>query len=150
MATENPIPKLQNTFFSIQNTFFSIQNTPKSCNLQFSILFPVLYNVYLQRLPKHINLNNNIKKENIMLTAYQIREVMKYQLGAFNDEQVDITDNTVHNEVLSDSDGYTNAHSKDLYQGVMIWTFKKNNHTVKDWPDNWMDMSVEDLAEKLS
>ena len=40
------------------------------------------------------------------MTQQQLMEVMKFHLKNFNDEGVVISDDTIHNTVLSDSDGY--------------------------------------------
>ena len=79
----------------------------------------------------------------------QLKSVMKFHLTNFNDEGVDINDQTVHNTVLSDSDGYGSSNSKNIYQSVIRWTMKKNGGEDKPWPGDWMDLSVEKLAPKL-
>lgn len=80
------------------------------------------------------------------MTVEQLKEVMKYHLGNFNDEKVPINDQTIHKDVLSATDGFGDSNSKAIYRAVIRWTLKKQEHEDKDWPDNWMDMSVEDLA----
>jgi hypothetical protein len=79
----------------------------------------------------------------------QLREVMKFHLRNFNDEGVRISDSTVHDEVLSDSDGFGDATSKKLYKGVIRWTLEKNGGTDPEWPDNWMGLTVSELADSL-
>jgi hypothetical protein len=79
----------------------------------------------------------------------QLRAVMKFHLRNFNDEGVTITNATVHNEVLSDEDGFGAATSKKLYKGVIRWTLKTNGGTDPAWPDNWMDLTVTELADAL-
>lgn len=79
----------------------------------------------------------------------QMKNVMKYHLNNFNDEGVDIDDNTIHNQVLSDSDGFGRATSMRIYKAAMRWTLKKEKHKDKKWPQNWMKMSVDSLASKL-
>ena len=39
------------------------------------------------------------------MTVEQLKEVMKYHLESFNDEGVEISDDTVHKDVLAESDG---------------------------------------------
>jgi hypothetical protein len=79
----------------------------------------------------------------------QLRAVMRFHLGNFNDEGVTISDATVHNEVLSDSDGFGAASSKRLYKGVIRWTLEKNDGPDPEWPDDWMDLTVTELANAL-
>lgn len=79
----------------------------------------------------------------------QLKEVMKYQLANFNDEGVEINDETIHNSVLSATDGYGNANSKYIYRAVIRWTLKNNGHKDKPWPSDWFDKSVAYLAAKI-
>ena len=79
----------------------------------------------------------------------QLKAVMKFHLTNFNDEGVEINDDTIHNTVLSDSDGFGNANSKYIYRAAIRWTMKKNGHEDKVWPIDWFDNSVSYLAEKI-
>lgn len=83
------------------------------------------------------------------MTQEQLKKVMKYHLSNFNDERVEINDQTVHNTVLSDSDGFGNANSKYIYRAVIRWTMKRNGHTDKPWPSDWFDNNVTYLASKI-
>lgn len=75
---------------------------------------------------------------------------MKYHLKNFNDEGVAINDDTVHNQVLSDSDGFSpQTSSQSIYKAALRWTLNKAGHEDKAWPAKWMDMSVNELAAKL-
>ena len=86
--------------------------------------------------------------QNIM-NIEQLKKVMKYHLANFNDEGVEINDNTIHNTVLSATDGYGNANSKYIYRAVIRWTLKKNGHEDKPWPSDWFVKSVAYLAGKI-
>jgi len=79
----------------------------------------------------------------------QLKEVMKYHLKNFNDEGIVINDKTVHNNVLSATDGYGNANSKFIYRGIIRWTMKRNGHQDKVWPSDWFSMDVSYLASKI-
>jgi hypothetical protein len=83
------------------------------------------------------------------MTQKQLKEVMKFHLSNFNDEGVEINNDTIHNTVLSDSDGYGAANSKGIYRAVIRWTMKKNDHQDKPWPSDWFDKSVEYLSSKI-
>lgn len=78
-----------------------------------------------------------------------LRGVMKLHLKSFNDEGVKINDATVLNTVLSESDGFGASNSKALFKGLVRWSLAENNHVDPRWPDNWIDLSVHDLAAKL-
>ena len=83
------------------------------------------------------------------MTSEQLRAVMRFHLGNFNDEGVEVTDDTVHSTVLSDSDGFGAANSKALYKGAIRWTLAKADKQDPDWPRDWIDMTVTDLAGVL-
>lgn len=83
------------------------------------------------------------------MTQKQLKEVMKFHLSNFNDEGVEINNNTIHNTVLSESDGYGAANSKSIYRAVIRWTMKKNGHQDKNWPSNWFEKDVEYLSMKI-
>ncbi len=83
------------------------------------------------------------------MTQTQLKAVMKYHLKNFNDEGVPINNDTIHGDVLSDSDGYGHANSKTIYKLAIRWTLRKQGHENKKWPNNWIDMSVNTLAGKL-
>jgi hypothetical protein len=83
------------------------------------------------------------------MTQEQLQEVMKFHLTNFNDEGVEINNDTVHNTVLSDSDGYGAANSKYIYRAAIRWTMKRNGHQDKVWPSDWFDKSVSELASKI-
>jgi hypothetical protein len=83
------------------------------------------------------------------MTQDQLQEVMKFHLSNFNDEGVEINNDTIHSAVLSDSDGYGAANSKYIYRAVIRWTLKKNGHDDKPWPSDWINKSVIELASKI-
>ena len=83
------------------------------------------------------------------MTAEQLKEVMKYHLGNFNDEGVQINDQTIHEDVLSANDGFGAANSKQIYKAMIRWTLEKQGHEDKKWPNDWMNRSVEDLAPMI-
>ncbi len=84
------------------------------------------------------------------LSVDEIKTVMKFHLRNFNDEGVKIDDETIHSDVLSPNDGFGHANSQNIYQGFMRVTFQRNGHGDPAWPNDWMDMSVIDLASSLS
>ncbi len=83
------------------------------------------------------------------MTKEQLKNVMKYHLTNFNDEGVEINDQTVHSTVLSDTDGFGNANSKYIYRAVIRWTMKRNGQTDKPWPSDWFEKDIEYLANKI-
>lgn len=87
-------------------------------------------------------MEKNITKEKLM-------EIMLYSLASFNDEGVNLSETTIHSEVLSDQDGYGAGNSKNIYKGAIDWIFWKNDLGRKVWPSGWMQMNVADLADTL-
>ena len=83
------------------------------------------------------------------MTLEQLKEVMKFQLNNFNDEGVEINDQTVHKSVLNEDDGFGHVNSVQIYKDVIKFTLMKQGHRLKVWPNNWLDLSVEELAIKL-
>lgn len=83
------------------------------------------------------------------MTIKQLKAIMKFHLTNFNDEGVEINDQTVHNSVLSANDGFGNATSKNIYKAVVRWSLRKAGHQDKPWPSNWFNKSVNYLAEKI-
>lgn len=83
------------------------------------------------------------------MTIGQLKSVMKFHLKNFNDEGVPINDETIHKDVLSEDDGFGTANSKNIYKALIRRTLKREGHKDKRWPDNWMDLSVGELAPRL-
>ena len=84
------------------------------------------------------------------MTKDQLKNVMEYQLKNFNDEEVPINNDTIHNQVLSPDDGFSPpTSSQQIYKAFIRWTIRKQNHEDKAWPSHWMDLSVAELADKL-
>jgi hypothetical protein len=83
------------------------------------------------------------------MTVDQLKSIMKFHLEHFNDEKEKISDETIHNKVLSDRDGYGNASSQYIYKAVIRWTLRREKHADVAWPSGWMKKSVKQLAPML-
>lgn len=83
------------------------------------------------------------------MTIEQLKTVMKFQLDNFNDEGVMIGDETIHKDVLSEDDGFAHVNSMQIYKDVIRFTLMKQGHKIKKWPEHWMDLTVEDLANQI-
>jgi hypothetical protein len=79
----------------------------------------------------------------------QLNEVIKFHLVNFNNEHVEINNDTVFNTVLSTKDGFGLSNSKNLFRGFIRWTMKSNGHKDKPWPKDWFEKSVTDLSSKI-
>ncbi len=84
-----------------------------------------------------------------MMDLNKLKSVMKFQLMNFNDEQVQIDDNTIHKDVLNESDGIGNVNSVSIYKDVIRHTLKMQGHTLRNWPAHWLELSVDDLASQI-
>lgn len=83
------------------------------------------------------------------MTQQALIRVMIYYLEALSPSGTIITKDTIHNSVLSASDGIGNAHSKHIYKSLVRWSIRRAGGADKTWPSNWIDISVESLASKL-
>lgn len=79
----------------------------------------------------------------------QLREVMKYHLKNFSINDVEITDETLHKDILSEEDGIGSANSKRIYRSFIRWTLLQAGEEDKPWPKKWIDLSVADFSTKL-
>jgi hypothetical protein len=77
------------------------------------------------------------------MTQAQLRDVMKYQLTAFNTQGVTISDDTLHDEVLIDPE------AQKLYKGNILWTIHNESKKKKTFPSGWLSLSVTELAKRL-
>lgn len=83
-----------------------------------------------------------------LITLDPLMENMRVKLQAFNNENVEITNETIHSAVLAENDGpKVSMSSKKLYYGAILWTIWANGGKNEKWPTNWMGMSVQELAE---
>jgi hypothetical protein len=84
------------------------------------------------------------------MTIEQFENAMIQQLKNLNDKGFNpITRDTIHNQVLSDNDGFGTANSKNIYKALIRWILKKNGHQDKNWPSNWFSLSINQLAQKI-
>jgi len=77
-----------------------------------------------------------------------LKIVMKYYLAYFKKGKP-VSDDTKHKSVLSATDGYGSANSKQLYRSFVRWSLAQENHSDPRWPTDWMDLTVEELASAL-
>lgn len=66
----------------------------------------------------------------------------------FTSRPVDYT--TKLNKHLRTDDGYGSASSKNIFMGLIVSNFYCWGYQEPSWPDNWMDMTVKDLAVQLA
>lgn len=83
------------------------------------------------------------------MTLKQLSDTMIFHLGNLSRKKKQVTEDTVHSEVLSSTDGFGASNSKNIYRASVRWTLKYAKKQDKPWPRNWMELSVKDLASKL-
>lgn len=78
-------------------------------------------------------------------------EVVKYELRSpvLNDENIEVTDDTVLNEILSETDGVGASNSKTIFESAIRWVIERNKLTGKTWPQNWIALSAKQFAETI-
>lgn len=83
------------------------------------------------------------------LTLDALKQVMKEALlPPFNNEGVEINDDTIHDAILDADDGFTpNQSSQKLYSGGLQWVIWRNGGRKVKFPADWMQQSVSQLAE---
>jgi len=84
------------------------------------------------------------------MTSEQLCEIMKYHLKNFSTTDAEITNDTIHKDILSTDDGFGSANSKRIYKAFIRWTLLQAGEEDKTWPKNWMELSVVDLSKKLT
>lgn len=83
------------------------------------------------------------------LNQTQLRNAIKFQLGNFSSSSDPVSDDTVFSEILSNDDGIGTANSKRIFKSFIRWTLIRNGAEDVNWPANWIDLTVSQLAEKL-
>lgn len=84
---------------------------------------------------------NKITKDNLIANMIK-------KMEAFNDEEIEITKDTVHKDVLDEEPGFMNTPSqKQAYADVITNTVHRNGGTAFKWPGDWMEKTVEEIAD---
>jgi hypothetical protein len=79
----------------------------------------------------------------------ELEDVMIFQLKNFNRTENKITSETVHGTVLAKDDGIGGLSSATLYKSFIRYSIKHANHEEKKWPNNWLEKTVDQLAQEL-
>jgi hypothetical protein len=79
------------------------------------------------------------------VTLEPLMENMRKLLLVFNNEKLEITNDTIHNTILSDDDG--SPPSKQQYRGAIKCILVRNGGVNVKFPTDWLAMSVQGLAE---
>src|SRR5687768_4740925 len=83
-----------------------------------------------------------------MLSNGQLRQIMRYHLDHFNSTGEEVTDDTVHDDILS-TEGAGTANPARLYQGFVRFSLKTAGNPLKKWPDDWLSSTVADVADAI-
>lgn len=84
------------------------------------------------------------------MTNNQLRKAVKRFLAAFNNEKVEINDDTILSEVISATDGKGTANSVGIFKGLVLWTLHTNVKPKKiKFPGDWMNLSVANFSDNL-
>jgi hypothetical protein len=81
-----------------------------------------------------------------MMTEKQLMIIMRFQLKNFSGETSAISDDTVHREILNENEWFGHINSIQLYKNVIRYTIKNQGHDLKIWPEEWLSMSIKELA----
>lgn len=82
------------------------------------------------------------------LTLDAVKANMIELLKTFNNEGVELNDETIHDAVLDADDGFISTQSSQrLYSGGLQWIIWRNGGRKVKFPADWMQQSVAQLAE---
>lgn len=82
-----------------------------------------------------------LSKDNLLM-------VMKNMLTHFDLNGNEITDETKHSDILN-VQTYGSLSSMELYKLLIRYTICLNGCEDKNWPANWLDLTVAELADAL-
>lgn len=89
------------------------------------------------------------KKEN-KVNIENLKNKMKLQMQAFNNESAEITDAIIHEETLSTTDGYKNiAPSASQYKDFVTWWVLRNGGNKFKWMAGWLKLSISNVADNI-
>ncbi len=77
-----------------------------------------------------------------------LKLLMQFHLKSLDDEDRAADDDTIHKDRLSE-DGLGNASTKNIYKIAIVTYLTENDAPNNQWPDDWMDLSVAQLAPQL-
>ena len=84
-----------------------------------------------------------------MMDREQLAKIMVFQLRSFNRTENEVTTDTVHSSILSKDDGLGGITSATLYKSFVRYSIKHAGLEDKKWPENWFDLTITQLSEKL-
>jgi hypothetical protein len=84
-----------------------------------------------------------------IITKEALEENMRVKLQAFNNEKVEITNDTIHRDLLSGGGAKKEASDRMLYRGAILWTVFENGGGKIKLPGNWLDHTVSELADSI-
>lgn len=82
----------------------------------------------------------SFQKLNILLVQH---------LANINRTRQEICNNTVFKNILQDNDGMGGLSSSDLYRLLVQNSIKSQQQQLRNWPNNWLELTVWDLSEQL-
>lgn len=79
----------------------------------------------------------------------QLYNLLIRHLQNLNKVQEVVNHNTVYCNVLPTNDGMGGMSSSALYELLVKNALKSQNSQLKTWPNDWLNLSVWDLAESI-
>lgn len=84
------------------------------------------------------------------MTTNQLKNASIELLAAFNDEGLEITEDTILSSVISNSDQMPGVSSATMFKALIIWTIHHNNKPKKiKFPENWLSLTVAEFSAEL-
>jgi hypothetical protein len=84
------------------------------------------------------------------MTQGQLEAVMMFQIEAFSTMRAFVDRDTVHNTILSKTDGFGGSvSSASIYKSFVRFSIVQAGEKDRTWPTTWLTLSVADLATRL-
>lgn len=88
-----------------------------------------------------------------MYTLIDLKIVMRHYAAAIseppNDTYSDISEDSLLRDLLPEG-GIATATPRRLYKSAVRYALNVNGHDDKKWPSNWLDLTIGQLAPKIT
>lgn len=83
------------------------------------------------------------------MSLKKLNTILVQHLININRTRQEVCNNTVFKNILQDNDGMGGLSSSDLYQLLVQNSIKSQQKKVRNWPNNWLELTVWDLSEQI-
>jgi hypothetical protein len=83
------------------------------------------------------------------ITQAWLKRQLKKDIKRFQKNDLEITDDTKPEDVFDPADGFGPSSPKNIVQGAILWTLRTNGYKKSKFPNNWVSLTVAEIAAKL-